>query len=74
MNVYIDELEKDGKVVVLGYMNAEVGEEERQKMVGKWGVRGRYQNGECLFGLCAEESCFSVIHFLKRYIDIHGEE
>ena len=66
-NGSIEKLPKDGKVVVLGDMNAEVGEEERRKMVGKLRVRGRYQNGECLSGLCAEESCFSVIHFLKRY-------
>ena len=57
MNNHIEELQKVGKVVVLGNTNAKVWE-EGGKMVGKWEVTEANENGECLVGLCAERKLF----------------
>ena len=41
------------KIIVLGDMNAKVGDHERG-VTGKYGVPGVNENGECLVGMCAE--------------------
>ena len=45
---------EDDKIVVLGDMNAKVGDREREGVVGKFGVPGINENGECLVEMCVE--------------------
>ena len=42
------------KIIVLGDMNAKVGDHEREGVTGKYGVPGVNENGERLVEMCAE--------------------
>ena len=46
--------ESSERVIVLGDMNAKVGDRERDGIVGKFGVPGMNENGVCLLELCNE--------------------
>ena len=54
LNECVKECRADEKVVVLGDMNAKVGEHEIDGITGKYGVPGVNENGERLVELCAE--------------------
>ena len=41
-------------IIVLGDMNAKVGDHEREGVTGKYGVPGVNENCECLVEMCAE--------------------
>ena len=43
------------RVIVLGDMNAKVGDRERDEIVGKFGVSGMNENGVCQLKLCNEK-------------------
>ena len=70
LNECIESLQKRGKVVVVGDMNAKVGCEERERVVGKYGVDGVNENGEHLVGMCAERGLFLANTFFQHK-DIH---
>ncbi|KAK4327054.1 hypothetical protein Pmani_002500 [Petrolisthes manimaculis] len=50
--------ESGRRIVMIGDMNGKVGNEKRGSVVGKWGVNGINENGECLVDLCAEAGLF----------------
>ena len=50
----VEELSKRGYVVVLGDLNARVGDEEIEGVMGRYGVPGRNESGESLLNMCAE--------------------
>lgn len=66
LNECVQELQKSGKVVLLGDMNAKVGSTEIERIVGKWGVDGVNDNGEHLVGLCAERRMFLANTFFQH--------
>ncbi|MEL7177812.1 MAG: reverse transcriptase domain-containing protein [Pseudomonadota bacterium] len=54
----VKKFEPERKIIVMGDMNAKVGEEEIEGVVGKWGVAGVNENGEYLVNICAERGLF----------------
>ena len=56
LNVCLAGFDENERVTVLGDLNAKVGERERGEVVGKFGVPGVNENGECLVELCEERS------------------
>ena len=66
LNECVKNLQKSGKVVLLGDMNAKVGSVEIERIVGKWGVDGVNENGEHLVGLCAERRMFLANTFFQH--------
>ena len=62
------DLQNDAYVIKLGDLNGRVGGNERDKIVGKWRVEGRNENGEYLVGLCAERNMFLCEHLLRTQI------
>ena len=50
----VDDLSRSSYVVVLGDLNARVGDEEIEGVVGKYGVPERNGNGERLLNMCVE--------------------
>ena len=59
LNVCLAGFNENERVIVLGDLNAKVGDRERGEVVGKFGVPGVNENGECLIELC-EERCMIV--------------
>uniref|UniRef100_A0A0L8GKW8 Endonuclease/exonuclease/phosphatase domain-containing protein n=1 Tax=Octopus bimaculoides TaxID=37653 RepID=A0A0L8GKW8_OCTBM len=66
---------KSGYVVVLGDWNAQVGNEEVENVVGKYGVRGRNQSGRRLLEMCMEQDLFkkSGKRISSRGLNSNGE-
>ena len=56
LNVCLAGFDENERVTVLGDLNAIVGERERGEVIGKFGVPGVNENGECLVELCEERS------------------
>ena len=54
LNECVESFGENVKVVVLGDLNARVGNEQVDEVVGKYGVPGRNESGEELIGLCLE--------------------
>ena len=54
------------RVIVMGDMNARVGDESVEEVVGKWGVPGRNENGEWLVDVCAERGLFLANTFFQH--------
>ena len=50
----IGNFDRDVNVVLLGDLNAKVGENEIENIIGKYGVPGRNESGEMLVNMCAE--------------------
>jgi hypothetical protein len=50
----MDGLDGEDRVIVLGDMNARVGNEETEGIIGKFGVPGKNENGEKVLNLCME--------------------
>ena len=66
LNECLKMFEPERKVFVMGDMNARVGCEEVDGVVGKWGVPGTNENGECLVDLCAERGLFLANTFFEH--------
>ena len=66
----VESLKRNSYVVVLGDLNARVGDQVVEGVVGMWGVAGRNESGERLLEMCAEQeliignSCFK-----KKYVN-----
>ena len=58
LNECIKSFESGRKVIVMGDMNAKVGNENINDIVGKWGVPGSNENGDHLIDICAEQGLF----------------
>ena len=56
LNACLAGFDENERVTVLGDLNAKVGDKERGEVVGKFGVPGVNENGECFFDLCKERS------------------
>ena len=54
LNECISGFSEGERVIVLGDLNAKVGEREIDGVVGKFGVPGVNENGECLVEMCVE--------------------
>ena len=48
----ISGFDEDERIIVLGDMNAKVGDREVDGVIGKYGVPGMNENGECLVEIC----------------------
>ena len=66
LNECLSEFESERKVIVMGDMNAKVGCEEIEGIVGKWGVPGMNENGEYLVDVCAERGLFLANTFFEH--------
>ena len=66
LNECLSEFESERKVIVMGDMNAKVGCEEIEGIVGKWGVPGMNENGEYLVDMCAERGLFLANTFFEH--------
>ena len=66
LNDCLKMFEPERKVFVMGDMNARVGCEEVDGIVGKWGVPGVNDNGECLVDLCSERGLFLSNTFFEH--------
>ena len=55
---------------VLGDLNARVGNEVIEGMVGQYGVPGRNESGERLLGMCAEQELVVGNSWFKKN-DVH---
>ena len=62
----MDSLGKSSYVVVLGDLNARVGEEEIAGVVGKYGVPERNGSGENLLNMCVENGLVVGNSFFKK--------
>ena len=54
LNECISGFRENERIIVLGDMNAKVGDHEREGVIGKYGVPGVNENGERLIEVCAE--------------------
>ncbi|MEL7523216.1 MAG: endonuclease/exonuclease/phosphatase family protein, partial [Cyanobacteria bacterium J06553_1] len=54
LNECLAGFDEEERIIVLGDMNAKVGDREKDGVVGKFGVPGINENGECLVEMCAE--------------------
>ena len=61
------------KVVVIGDMNARVGDSDVEGVIGKFKVSGANENGKKLRCI-RKRDCMGEIHFLRKriYIKLHG--
>ena len=62
----VDSLGKSSCVVVLGDLNARVGDEEIEGVVGKYGVPERNGSGESLLNMCVENDLVVGNSFFKK--------
>ena len=63
------------KIIVLGDMNAKVGDHEREGVTGKYGVPGVNENGERLVEMCAERRMIiGNTWFQKRLFQKYARE
>ncbi len=62
----VKNFEKGRKVIIIGDMNAKVGEESVDEALGKQGVPGRNENGEWLVDICAEQGLFLANTFFQH--------
>ena len=54
LNECLAGFDESERVIVMGDLNAKVGDRERGDVVGRFGVPGMNENGECLLELCEE--------------------
>ena len=54
LNECINSFSENKRIVVLGDMNAKIGNREVDRVVGKYGVPGVNENGEILVEVCSE--------------------
>ena len=66
LNECVNSFEEGRKVIVMGDMNAKVGDECMEDVVGKWGVPGWNENGEWLVDVCAERGLFLANTFFPH--------
>ena len=62
----VDSLGKSSYVVVLGDLNARVGDEEVEGVVGKYGVSEKNESGESLLNMCVENGLVVGNSFFKK--------
>ena len=61
------------RVLVIGDVNASVGESKAEGILGTLRVSGMYKNGRKLIGLCTEKKLSAGIIFLRRTsTHLHG--
>ena len=66
----VESLKRKNNVVVLGDLNARVGDEVMEGICGKYGVVGRNESGEVLLNMCSEhELAVGNTFFKKRLIN-----
>ena len=65
---------RNESVIVLGYLNATVGNEVIEGIVGEDGVPGRNESGERLLEMCAEQELVVGNRWFKKRmcINTHG--
>ena len=68
----VDGLSTRNYVVVLGYLNARVGDGELEGVVGKYGISGENESGERLLDMCVEQelaigNCFFKKKGINKY-------
>ena len=68
LTTVVNSFESGRKVVVMGDMNARVGDECVEDVVGKCGVPGWNENGEWLVEVCAETGLFLANTFFQHKI------
>ncbi len=66
LNQCVKSPERERMVNVMGDMNAKVGDETVEEVVGKWGVPGMNENGEWLVDVCAERGLFLANTFFQH--------
>ena len=70
LSVCVESLNKKNNVVVLGDLNARVGNEVMEGICGKYGVAGRNESGELFLNMCSEhELVVGNTFFKKRLIN-----
>ena len=62
----VDSLSRNSFVVLLGDLNARVGDEEIEGVVGKYGVPERNESGESLLNMCVENELVVGNSFFKK--------
>ena len=62
----VESLRKSSYVVVLGDLNARVGDEEIEGIMGKYGVPERNESGESLLNMCVENDLAVGNSFFKK--------
>ena len=62
----MDDLSTRNYVVVLGDLNARVGDGEEEGVVGKYGVPGENESGERLLDMCVEQELVIGNSFFKK--------
>ena len=67
-NECINDLSENERIVVLGDMNAKVGNREVYRVVGKYGVPGVNENSERMVEVCSKRrlSIGNTVHGFKR--------
>ena len=69
LNECIASFSEDERVIVLGDLNAKVGDREIEGVIGKYGVPGVNENGESLIEMCNERSMIvGNTYFEKKLI------
>jgi len=66
LNDCLRKFEPERRVILMGDMNAKVGSDVIGCIVGKWGVPGVNENGECLVDLCSERGLFLSNTFFEH--------
>ncbi len=66
VNTCLKSFETEGKLVMMGNMNATMEDECVMDVVGKWVVPGRNENEEWLVDVCAERGLFLVNTFFQH--------
>ena len=66
VNACLESFENDRRIILMGDMNARVGGQEIDKIVGKYGIDGMNENGEMLINICAERCLFLANTFFEH--------
>ena len=66
LNECLEGFDVNMNVIVLGDLNARVGNEAIEKVMGTFGVPGRNGNGEKLLNLCCERELMIENSFFKK--------
>ncbi|CAL4067741.1 unnamed protein product [Meganyctiphanes norvegica] len=70
LDLCISSFDRDVKIIILGDMNAKVGNVPKDGLVGKYGVQGVDKNGEYLVEFCSKNGLFLANTFFRRNINM----